>query len=173
MDGFAANGGHTAMLYYDETTLPYYYALASEFAIADRWFASVPGPTFPNRMFMVSASSFGHIRNDPPPRRAAELSVFDQLENAGLSWGIFSSSTPSLEERLLPGLREKKDTQFQGIDDFEKAAKAGTLPAFSWVTSAEEQNEHPPKNIQAGQRFVAVSSMQSPAARTGHARHYS
>ena len=155
MDGFAANGGQTAMLHYDDAMLPYYYALANHFAIADRWFSSVPGPTFPNRMYMVAASSFGHIQNDPPPPRASEFSVFDQLEDAGLSWGIYSSSTPSLEERLLPKLRERKDTHFMGIDDFEKAAASGKLPAFSWVTSAEEHNEHPPKNVQAGQRFVA------------------
>jgi phospholipase C len=39
--------------------LPVLSTLASEFAICDHWFASMPGPTWPNRMFVHAASSAG------------------------------------------------------------------------------------------------------------------
>jgi phospholipase C len=39
--------------------LPVLYALAQEYAICDRWHASMPGPTWPNRMFVHAASSGG------------------------------------------------------------------------------------------------------------------
>jgi phospholipase C len=34
-------------------------ALASQFAVCDGWYASMPGPTWPNRMFVHAASSGG------------------------------------------------------------------------------------------------------------------
>ena len=39
--------------------LPVLFALAREFALCDRWFSSLPGPTWPNRMFVHAASSGG------------------------------------------------------------------------------------------------------------------
>lgn len=155
MSGFASAGGPGAMTYYDESWIPYYYALANTFAIADHYHASVPGPTWPNRMYMIAGTSFGQIRNDPPPPRAEESSIFHQLENAGKSWAVFAAAEPSFEEEILPQLRAEKGDHFLSIDDFLKAAKDGSLPNFSWVTSAGRHNEHPAKSIQAGQQFVA------------------
>ncbi|WP_211339708.1 alkaline phosphatase family protein [Mucilaginibacter gracilis] len=39
--------------------LPVLNALAREFAVCDRWFSSVPGPTWPNRFFVHAATSGG------------------------------------------------------------------------------------------------------------------
>lgn len=153
--GFATAGGAGAMTYYDESWIPYYYALANTFAIADHYHASVASSTWPNRMYMIAGTSFGHIRNDPPPPRAEESSIFHQLEQAGESWAIFTDSKPSFEEQILPKLHTEKGDHFLTTGDFFKAAKAGKLPSYSWVTSAGRHNEHPPKNIQAGEKFVA------------------
>jgi len=155
MSGFVTAGGARAMTYYDESWIPYYYALANTFAIADHYHASVPSSTWPNRMYMIAGTSFGHILNDSPPPGAEERSIFHQLEQAGESWAVFTAAKPSFEEQILPGLRAEKGDHFLTTDDFLKAAKEGKLPSFSWVTSAGLHNEHPPKNIQAGQKFVA------------------
>src|SRR5947209_1308537 len=45
MDGFVAASGEVAMGYWDRRDIPFYYAMASTYALANRWFASVPGPT--------------------------------------------------------------------------------------------------------------------------------
>jgi phospholipase C len=37
------------MAFYNQNEIPFYYDLAQKFAIDDRYFASVLGPTFPNR----------------------------------------------------------------------------------------------------------------------------
>src|SRR6185312_4136690 len=60
------NGLETAtedqtMGYYTQDDLPFYYDLAQKFAIDDRYFSSVLGPTLPNRMYLMAASSFGHV----------------------------------------------------------------------------------------------------------------
>jgi len=51
---------------YRPDQLPVLNALASEFAVCDNWHASIPGPTWPNRMFVHAASSGGLDRRPSP-----------------------------------------------------------------------------------------------------------
>ncbi|ADO71285.1 alkaline phosphatase family protein [Stigmatella aurantiaca] len=44
---------------YEPSQLPVLTTLAREFAVCDRWFSSLPGPTWPNRFFVNAASSGG------------------------------------------------------------------------------------------------------------------
>src|SRR5499427_5224776 len=56
------------MGFYTQAELPFYYDLAQKFAISDRHFSSVLGPTFPNRSYAMAATSFGHLTtNDEIP----------------------------------------------------------------------------------------------------------
>lgn len=71
-DGFARvkQSNMTAMGYYTQPDLPYYYALAETFAISDAHFTSMVGPTMPNRAYLMAAMLFGHVltssANDTP-----------------------------------------------------------------------------------------------------------
>ena len=60
---YAANGGAASpgevMKCYTPEQLPVLNALAREFALCDNWHASMPGPTWPNRMFVHAATSAG------------------------------------------------------------------------------------------------------------------
>jgi phospholipase C len=58
-----STSGVRAMGYYDATDLPFYYWLAGEFSIADHYFCSLLGPTWPNRMYLYAASSRGLTEN--------------------------------------------------------------------------------------------------------------
>jgi phospholipase C len=53
MHGFAPDG------------VAVYRELVSQFAVCDRWFASVPSSTQPNRLFVHSATSGGATSNNP------------------------------------------------------------------------------------------------------------
>ena len=73
MDGFTTANqdpsdptGSRTMGYYDETDLPFYYAMHNTFATSDHYFQSVLSQTFPNRFYLLAGTSFGHIRNDLP-----------------------------------------------------------------------------------------------------------
>lgn len=48
------------MSFYDQDDLAFCYELAVKSVISDRQFASVLGPTFPNRSYLMAATSFGH-----------------------------------------------------------------------------------------------------------------
>ncbi len=82
--------GTRAVGYYDWTDLPYYYELALQFAMSDRFFASVQANTNPNRMYMFAATSFGHIKPDSPPAGGwTQPTIFDALDQAGVSWRYY------------------------------------------------------------------------------------
>ena len=50
---------------YKPEMVPIYQALVQEFAVFDRWFASVPTSTQPNRLYIHSATSAGATSNIP------------------------------------------------------------------------------------------------------------
>jgi len=58
-----SQSGVRAMAYYDETDIPFYYWLANEYAIADHYFCSLLGPTWPNRQYLYASSSRGSTSN--------------------------------------------------------------------------------------------------------------
>jgi phospholipase C len=82
--------GERAMGYYDQTDLPYYYELATQYATSDRWFSAALAPTIPNRMYLLTGTSFGFIRPDvhghaPYPQKT----FFRALTEAGISWRYY------------------------------------------------------------------------------------
>jgi phospholipase C len=163
MNGFTAENvdpadptGSRTMGRYDKGALPFYYALANEFAIADRYFASVPGPTFPNRFYLLAGSSFGHISNDFPPAGGyPQKTIFGSLEAAHVSWKIYLSSA---QVELLFAEITKHSDHVVPLSQYYTDAAHGTLPQVSFVESqpfgSGENDEHPPSNPQLGQRFT-------------------
>ena len=53
------------MGYWTEQDLPFYHGLARVFPLADRWFSSCLGPTFPNRRFLLAGTANG-LMDDLP-----------------------------------------------------------------------------------------------------------
>lgn len=79
--------------------LPVMYELATEFALCDQWFSSLPGPTWPNRFFVHGASS-GGWDDSPSSSQMVEWetvsgftyprgSIFDALNAHGIKWRIY------------------------------------------------------------------------------------
>ena len=53
------------MGYYDETFLNYYYYMASQFALSDRWFSPVSSKSIPNRIATFTGGSTQGVTQDP------------------------------------------------------------------------------------------------------------
>ena len=85
------------MAYWTGADLPFYYGLAETFPVADRWFCSCLGPTFPNRRFLISGTAHGLIDDLPfcmvdyPPAGT----IFDLLDQYGISWVNYHTSPRS------------------------------------------------------------------------------
>jgi phospholipase C len=160
-DGFVIQNnpdGARAIGYYDQGDLPFYYALAGNFAIGDRYFCSVLGPTFPNRMHLLAGTSFGHIRNDLNPTGFVQPTIFDTLNAHNVSWRVYYNDFSYAG--LLFHLSSASRARLVRFTNFMRDAAAGTLPQVSFVDPAMgivsvEFDEHPPANIQQGQQFAA------------------
>jgi phospholipase C len=150
-------------------------ALARNFAVSDRWFASAPTQTWPNRGFVHSGSSDGHVNNEnyePYGNRT----IFNVLEDQGKSWGVFHDSDliPSLTHIQFLQLWDK-DRNMRKFPDFERLCAAKTdaderLPSYSFVEPrfVAEPGEwwrlfktrypsdyHPPHDVMRGDQFLA------------------
>jgi len=64
MDGFVwAEGSSFTMGYLDGSDIPNYWDYARHYALADRFFSSLTGPSMPNHLYTVAAQSGGLITN--------------------------------------------------------------------------------------------------------------
>ena len=97
--GGAADPGEVMKCFAPEQ-LPVLVALAQEFAVCDNWHASMPGPTWPNRLFVHAASS-GGLDHSPTTEEIVEWetvggfqfkagSIFDALKKKGVSRRLYA-----------------------------------------------------------------------------------
>ncbi|MEI8254189.1 MAG: alkaline phosphatase family protein [Deltaproteobacteria bacterium] len=183
MDGFVtANDpmGERAMAYMTQAQLPFYYGLATTFAVADHYYSSLLGPTFPNRIFMFAATSFGLTFNIPLVQDTAAHPVnqiFARLDAAGLDWRDYAGSLRSTSVFLYYSLaRRQTAPHMASIEQLMTDLSTGNIPPFSFIeptysgTGATRADEHPPGAPQTGEAWVEPivrAVMSSPAwART-------
>jgi phospholipase C len=161
--GFVRSGsGPVAMGYWEKADLPFYYSMATTFPIADRYFCSVLGQTFPNRRYLIAATSMGMINDGVPDplQYPANGTIFDRLEHAGVTWAdyysLLDSFLPTATMGLYPELLIKYGDHLHLIDKFFDDAKAGTLPGFCLVEpDYGKSSEEDPQNIAYGEQFAA------------------
>jgi phospholipase C len=153
-------GGDPTMGFYTQADLPFYYDLAEKFAVDDRYFASVIGPTLPNRFYYLTATSFGHVTTgDPFPSggfKPASGLIFDLLDRRGVSWTDYFEDQPGASYFREPS--GPTDPHFQSIQAFLATAAGSSgavLPQVSYVDASGADDEHPPTDIQRGQVFVS------------------
>ncbi|MGI9658819.1 MAG: alkaline phosphatase family protein, partial [Gaiellaceae bacterium] len=182
MDGFvwalrsAGEDAETTMGYYDDKDIPYYWNIADEFVLFDRFFSSASGGSIENHMYWLTGAP-GRKANEPsaiPDEGWGDIpTIFDRLEAAGISWKFYiqnynpriTIATPEVGDRgaqivWVPLLAYPRyinnDKLFDKIVDlpeyFEDLAN-DTLPSVAFIVPSGA-SEHPPGSIQAGERFV-------------------
>ncbi|KAJ3105131.1 hypothetical protein HDU97_008413 [Phlyctochytrium planicorne] len=148
---------------YNPRNIPVTAALASEFAVFDRWFSSMPGPTYPNRLFLYSATAAGQIKNDDlrTLKGFSQKSIFGALDDAKVTWknyfGIVPTSIMLNDARDIPDIF----TKLKPMNEFYEDAKKGTLPSFSFIdpilfeiAGLKANDNHPPHNVARGEKLV-------------------
>jgi phospholipase C len=109
--------------------LPVLTTLAKEFAICDRWFSSMPGPTWPNRFF-IHAGSSGGLDDSPSFSREFKSilydgfkfengTIFDELENHKRDWTIYCDD--EFPQALsIAGMRNHFSKHFKPFSSFRQ-----------------------------------------------------
>jgi phospholipase C len=145
--------------------LPALHTLARNFAVCDRWFSSMPGPTWQNRFFVHSGTSLGHVLM-PSEKTPQDMhiyyqeTIFDRLSDANVSWAIFHEGIPQsiVMTRLLT--RYLKFRGYESMDKFVELANgtADDFPEYSFIEphyfGANENDQHPPADVRRGEQLI-------------------
>ena len=177
MDGFAlsyanAHGSGLAgqiMGHQTASTVPVYDALARDFAIGHRWFASQPGETFPNRFYTLTGRlnldprGFWELDNSSPLRPVFTPTIFDYLQDAkGVTWAYFEHGYCFL--RVFQHHTFDDQNIFTADDPefgFFARAKTGNLPNVSFIDPhfveypPDVTCDGPPSDVLNGQAFAS------------------
>lgn len=154
------NDGPRIMECFDPSALQVLPALAREFVIADQWFCSVPGPTWPNRNFAHAASSDNRIENRPY-KLYGNTTIYERLESAKATWRIFHDGFPlaAVFWKLSVGNRT---ANFHHLEDLWAAIRANALPNYSFVEPrhyGSRSNSHHPMNNKKSNRDIAAGEL--------------
>lgn len=112
---------------------PIFHILAKNFCVCTRWFSSVPTETYPNRSYMVAATSMGRANN--VPRKIWQTlydktTIFDRMTQKGISWKIYYPDYVDLINNISIGLNAHG---FAKLKTLIKDIKTGKLPTYSHV----------------------------------------
>jgi phospholipase C len=140
------------MRYYSGENLPVYDALARAFCICDKWHSSVPGDTWPNRLFAMAGR---HVPRTPPRwlerirahlpgslRKATgsfpiyEVEAFTrQLENEQWRWYSHDPASLRMADKAYRDFRRSELNQFKGIqrDNFAYFDRRRVSNLTEWV----------------------------------------
>lgn len=166
--GSTAEDRQQIMGYYGLGKLPALHALAKEFTICDRWFSSLPGPTWPNRFFALSGTSNGEIEMPSGAQQANPLwylhqtqdTIFDRLNEAKKKWKVYFYDFPN-SWLLLRQLEPQNAIHYHHIDDFFNADSrdAASFPDFVFIEpkyfGQDQNDDHPPHNVMKAEKLVA------------------
>ena len=161
------NVGHSReiLYYFKQSDLPVLTTLAQQFAVFNRWFASIPGPTICNRAFAHYGTSFGRVDMNLLYINEPFKSIYDRMINANHTSKLYYYDTASSTMEIT-NLLQHQPQLFGTYDQFLSDCQKGTLPDYSFVepnysdhdTATGEEvasDQHPDHNVQAGEAFIA------------------
>jgi phospholipase C len=145
---------------FDPNNLQVLTYLAEQYAVCDRWFSSLPGPTVPNRMFAHFGTSFGHVDNAMKIGDNGK-SIYSRLMNAGRSAKIYFFDEQSASIGITFMLQNQPQT-LGTYQDFLDDCENGNLPDYSFIEpnysdhgNLLASDQHPDHNVIAGENFIA------------------
>jgi len=140
--------------------LPGLSALASNFVLCDQWFAEVPGPTMPNRLYVHAATSAGWAYNKWSVPLDS-VTIYEQLQKNQRTWAVYFSDQNEVAQY------SRINTQRNNFKLYESAfaadASAGKLANYCFViprfaASAADgpvTSMHPPADVRLGDQLIA------------------
>jgi phospholipase C len=179
MNGFvtahlAADGvaGQYTMAYYERQDIPFHWALADAFTVLDGYHCSMLGPTWPNRLYLMTGmvdpagDAGGPVSSNFVPAEGFSWTTYPELlTQADVSWRVYQE-----EDNYGMNVLEYFD-QYQNASptsplfkngmriyeagQFEYDAMNDRLPTVSWIIPTSYQSEHPDFLPAAGADYIA------------------
>lgn len=160
-----------------QSQLPILCELASQFAVCDQWFSSLPGPTWPNRFFVHGASSNGldHspsgtdiLKWETPGSGGFSFphgSIYDQMNTKELNFKLFIDKDGPLEGGIaqVAAIHNLSMLNVDSLTDFVSFLqldyqKPYTFiePNYGDVTSTYDNgsSQHPVDGVGRGEQLI-------------------
>ena len=141
-------------------TLPILSTLATQYAVCDRWFSSVPGSTIPNRLFVHAASSAGSLTQDVVAAPFAVHTIFESFDDTtSHDFAIYTNGSSVLFANKY--LIQNMD-KFHNYANFVVDATSGNLPAYTFIEPAYDDDgegtfassQHPDFPVDRGEALI-------------------
>jgi phospholipase C len=141
--------------------------LAKEFAVFNRWFSSIPGPTICNRAFAHYGTSFGRVGMDlfyvNEPYKSIYNRLIDAKPKCTAKLYYFDQTSSTME---IVNLLQHQPELFGTYEQFLEDCDRGELPDYSFVEpnysdhdgddgAIIASDQHPDHHVQAGEEFIA------------------
>jgi phospholipase C len=149
------------MGYYPRGFLPALHTLAENFVVCDRWFSSLPGPTWINRLFAHSGTSLGHV-SEPGGLFSNKLhlyterTLYDELSDAAVEWRIYYGSVP---QSLVMTHQWTHLDRYRSYRHWADDVAKGDLPAYTFIEPSyfgpHQNDQHPPHDVMRGDKLIA------------------
>jgi len=160
---------HQIMNYFPPKMVPVLTTLATEYAVFNGWFSSIPGPTICNRAFAHYGTSFGNVDMNmfllPAADRNKIPTIYERMAKGGQSAKLYYFDQASSTMEIVNLLTDQ--SLFGTFGDFIADCNSGNLPEYSFIEPNYSNHpgpgggqllandQHPPHNVLAGERFIA------------------
>jgi phospholipase C len=160
------NRSHNIMSYFAPENLPVLSTLATEFAVFNGWFSSIPGPTICNRAFAHYGTSFGQVGMDIFYILDPILSTYERMIRGGHTAKLYYYDQPSSTMEIVNLLKNQPQI-FATYDQFISDCSGGTLPEYCFIEPCYNDHpgadgaqilasdQHPDHNVREGEQFIA------------------
>jgi hypothetical protein len=158
---------HRVMGYHTADNVPTYDALARDFAVGHRWFASHPGPTFPNRFYELSGrpniDPWGawEYSNSSPLVASISETIFDHLTDNNVTWRCFEHDYSFIRRFERYTFDSEHVVSYDDpTAGFRAIAMSGNLPSVSFIEPhyvdypPNSFCDEPPSDIRNSQPFI-------------------
>ena len=138
------------LYYFTPDKLPVLTTLATEFAVFNRWFASIPGPTICNRAFAHYGTSFGQVSMDVFYEGKQYKAIYDRMLAAGHTCKLFYYDEASSTMEVV-NLLQNEPAVFGTFQDFLTACSKNALPDYCFI-----EPNYTDHDVRAGEQFIAT-----------------
>lgn len=141
--------------------LPVMSTLAKSYVVCDRWHASVPGPTMPNRAYLHAATSQGWAWNNNFHVDMTCKTIYESMEAAGKTWRVYYHDLNEVMQ-LYRNVKRSAKTMVPFADSFAADIDAGDvaqytviIPGFTGGHANLVNSMHAPKDLRPGEKLIA------------------
>lgn len=158
------------MGYFAPSALPALHELARHFTICDRWYSSVPGPTWTNRFFVHSGTSLARVQMPEDWKdslahsslyfRYDQNTIYDRLNEARKTWRIYHGDIPQ-SLVLTHQWTVENAGRYEFMDEFDTDANGleENFPEFVFIEPSYywpgQNDDHPPHTTLRAQELLA------------------